>query len=288
MSKSKTRLLSIISTLVIHCSATPNGREFTAKDIDLWHKRRGFQRDEALISPDYPLSYIGYHFVITLDGTIVRGRRPDEVGAHAQGYNTNSLGICLIGTDKYTPAQWQALSDVVDTLMHNYRITDVLGHRDLSPDKNGDGKIEPSEWLKTCPGFDVAEWLRGGRTPLTAHTVDPAAQIKPATLPGDQPASESYVIDPQEQAGYPGIDDAILINGALPIDVSKPWWQSKTILAAITAMLPSVAHLFGIDETLLVPYSADIITILGAGLAIVGRKTAVNSIRPVIQAKQKP
>lgn len=260
---SQSRLLSIISTLVIHCSATQNGQLCIASDIDYWHQRRGFSRSAGFISQDYPLHCIGYHYVITLDGTVERGRRPDEVGAHVQGFNTNSLGICLIGTDKFTPAQWQALRDLVGTLVNKYRITTITGHRDLSPDSNGDGKVTANEWLKTCPGFDVTEWLRVGRTPLTAHTL-------------------------LERAGYPDAEATVTAEppSAAPValvsellDISKPWWQSKTIQGAVIAALPALAHAAGIDYTVLSPYAGDIATLAGAIFAIIGRKMAVATLR---------
>ncbi|WP_121022773.1 N-acetylmuramoyl-L-alanine amidase [Helicobacter vulpis] len=72
-----------IKKIIIHCSATKEGKNFKAADIDLWHKQRGFNK-------------IGYHYVIGLDGLVERGRGLDEVGAHAQGHNYDSIGICYI------------------------------------------------------------------------------------------------------------------------------------------------------------------------------------------------
>ena len=70
--------------LILHCAATPEGKSFTAKDIDKMHKQRGFKK-------------IGYHYVIDLDGTIEKGRAENEIGAHCIGYNSKSIGICYIG-----------------------------------------------------------------------------------------------------------------------------------------------------------------------------------------------
>ena len=72
-----------IDSIVIHCSATKEGADFSAKDIDRWHKERGFDK-------------IGYHFVVLLDGSYQRGRADDEVGAHCtqQKMNFRSIGIC--------------------------------------------------------------------------------------------------------------------------------------------------------------------------------------------------
>ena len=73
-----------VNEIIIHCSATPEGRNFKASDIDHWHRQRGFKK-------------IGYHYVIDLDGTIEVGRDEDEIGAHCVGHNRESLGICYIG-----------------------------------------------------------------------------------------------------------------------------------------------------------------------------------------------
>lgn len=73
-----------INKIIIHCSATPEGREITVEDITLWHKKRGFKT-------------IGYHYIIYLDGSIHIGRPEEEIGAHCVGQNSNSIGICYIG-----------------------------------------------------------------------------------------------------------------------------------------------------------------------------------------------
>ena len=139
-----------INKIIVHCSATKEGQYFTVADITRWHKERGFRT-------------IGYHYVIYLDGTIEVGRTPSEVGAHCLGQNANSIGICYIGgldsggkpKDTRTPEQKESLKCLIETLCKRYPIEEIGGHRDYSPDKNGNGVIEPSEWLKDCPCFDV-------------------------------------------------------------------------------------------------------------------------------------
>lgn len=149
-----------IDLIVIHCSATPNGRWTTAIDIDRWHDDRGFERSNQWREKWNPdLKAIGYHFVIYTNGAIATGRHLDEIGAHAGGHNKASIGICMIGTDRYTVEQWRELDALVAKLHTRYPAARILGHRDLSPDLDGDGIIEPHEWLKTCPGFDVGKWL---------------------------------------------------------------------------------------------------------------------------------
>lgn len=173
-----------LNAIVIHCAATPNGKEFRAKDIDAMHKARNFKRDtQAVRSFNQELKHIGYHFVICLDGAIETGRGLEEVGAHVQGSNAKSIGICLIGTDKFTKEQWVSLRTCLTNLAsiiqgkpydtHVGALTafkdmgiSIKGHRDYSPDLNGNGIIERNEWLKICPGFSVAKWIKGGMVPL--------------------------------------------------------------------------------------------------------------------------
>lgn len=173
-----------IKTIVIHCSATKNGESLfqgkpgtpgaiaPVKVIDGWHKARGFKRTLEWRNRQNPLLFsIGYHFVIYTSGAIATGRHVDEVGAHVAGNNRNSLGVCMVGTDHFTPEQWAALRTLIGQLKAKYPAARICGHRDLSPDQDNDGIVEPWEWLKTCPGFDVATWLGGDLQPLADHTI---------------------------------------------------------------------------------------------------------------------
>lgn len=163
--------MRLVDLIVVHCSATPDGQWASTLDIDGWHAESGFRRGEAWRARLNPqLGHIGYHFVIYVNGGIATGRHLGEAGAHVRGHNLGSIGICLIGTGRYTRAQWSALSALIVQLRHAYPDARVCGHRDLSPDIDGDGTVEPSEWLKTCPGFDVAAWLRAGML-APAHSV---------------------------------------------------------------------------------------------------------------------
>ena len=145
-----------INLIVVHCAATPEGKDFTVQDIDRWHKDRGWKG-------------IGYHWVIYRDGSIHAGRPESEIGAHVEGYNAHSIGICYIGgcaatknakgkypsKDTRTPEQKAAMRQLVDKLLQKYPGSRVCGHRDLYGDTNHDGKITQSDWLKSCPCFDV-------------------------------------------------------------------------------------------------------------------------------------
>ena len=147
-----------IDSIIVHCSATKAGQDFTATDIDRWHRERGFNG-------------IGYHYVIRLDGKLEKGRDVALAGAHCKGWNEQSIGICYIGgldengrpADTRTNAQKRVLYQIIIDLQREYNILQVLGHRDTSPDLNGDGVIEPYEYVKGCPCFDVKEFLRSGR-----------------------------------------------------------------------------------------------------------------------------
>lgn len=188
-----------INLIVIHCSATANGGWITVEDIDAWHAARGFRRDPKLIGYNQPnLKSIGYHYVVYTAGAVTIGRGLEEVGAHVKGHNARSIGICMPGTDAFYREQWLALRDLVCSSIATiakrrnlpdaprYRPTPaeavdlarrmgvtICGHRDLSPDLDGDGTVEPQEWLKTCPGFDVATWLSRGMQPLAGHIIEP-------------------------------------------------------------------------------------------------------------------
>lgn len=173
-----------LNAVVIHCAATPNGKHFTAESIDSMHKARGFKRDsQAARSLNPTMKHIGYHYVIELDGTIRTGRGLEEIGAHVQGSNARSVGICLIGTDKFTREQWESLrvcvtnlASIIQGKAHSDHVSalrafkdmgiSIKGHRDYSPDKNGNGIIERTEWIKTCPGFSVNEWIKSGMQPI--------------------------------------------------------------------------------------------------------------------------
>lgn len=133
-----------IQHIVIHCSATAEGKEITAADVDKWHKAKGWDG-------------IGYHFFIKLDGTIELGRRIKQIGSHVAGHNKNSIGICYAGgveTDNKTPkdtrtkAQMESMKKLVQDLLKQFPTAKVVGHRDFAGVN------------KACPSFEVSEWLK--------------------------------------------------------------------------------------------------------------------------------
>jgi len=162
-----------INLIVIHCTASRNGKPKSMDSIRREHQVRGF-------------SDVGYHYVIQTNGTVMVGRSEDVIGAHAavkgHAYNQNSIGICMVGglledgsatgnSGRFSAAQWESLRIAVLDLLERYPGSRVVGHRDLSPDLDGDGQIEPHEWIKLCPTFDVSAWMAAGMVPNAAQVL---------------------------------------------------------------------------------------------------------------------
>lgn len=146
-----------IDYIAVHCTASREGQSMTVEQIRAEHKGQGW-------------SDIGYHYVVTLDGRVHLGRDVDVAGAHVSGFNPNSIGISYVGglenrpgipysklkaKDTRTEAQKNALLNLLVDLRRLYPKAKIQGHRDFSPDRNGNGTIEPSEWVKACPSFDA-------------------------------------------------------------------------------------------------------------------------------------
>lgn len=132
-----------INKLIIHCSATQAKSDIGAKEIREWHMTGNKWAD------------IGYHYVIRRDGRVEKGRSDLTVGAHCQGHNTGSFGICLVGglgvrgngENNFTEEQFKALTKLVKALVKEHPGAEVYGHRDLNRGKE-------------CPCFDAKEWWK--------------------------------------------------------------------------------------------------------------------------------
>ena len=107
-----------IKFLVVHCSDTPNSQNLNANDIHKMHINFGWNG-------------IGYHKVILRNGTSESGRPEYWQGAHVYGYNDQSLGVCLIGTDEFTPIQFRTLKKLLDYWKSKYPNARIVGHRTL-------------------------------------------------------------------------------------------------------------------------------------------------------------
>lgn len=159
--------MALISKIIIHCAATPNGVRLAlpgrngksaAQRIDDWHEARGFRREiNNRIAFNRHLWHIGYHYVIDTDGTLETGRKIGEIGAHCKGQNKGSIGICLVGTDRFTMKQWAQLTELIRQLAEKYPHATLHGHREFA--------------RKICPGFDVAEWVDNDFAPLADHVI---------------------------------------------------------------------------------------------------------------------
>ena len=131
--------------VVWHCSATPPDWDGHAADIDRMHKDRGWDG-------------IGYHVVISREGMIAWGEDPKNAGAHAKGHNSTSIAVCMVGgvddagkaENNFTPEQWESARDTFMFLSRVYPAAEHVGHRDLSEDRDGDGRIERHEFMKDC------------------------------------------------------------------------------------------------------------------------------------------
>ena len=130
-----------IDEIIIHCSATPEGRDHSLADVTAWHRARGVRT-------------IGYQYLVHIDGRVERGRPESEIGAHCLGHNARSIGVCYVGglasdcktpKDTRTPEQRRMLRELVKGLQRKYRGAKVYGHRDFA--------------AKACPCFDVATEL---------------------------------------------------------------------------------------------------------------------------------
>ena len=148
--KSNTKKRTSTDFIAIHCAATKPSANIGAADIDRWHRAQGWR-------------CIGYHFVIRRDGTVEEGRDVEVIGAHVEGYNSNSVGICLVGgvsekdvnipENNFTPAQFAALKKLLLELREKYPTAHIQGHRDFPGVK------------KACPSFAVSGWLKSEGIP---------------------------------------------------------------------------------------------------------------------------
>lgn len=141
---------SDIRYIVLHCSATRLDQPYSVEALQRDHRARGFRG-------------AGYHFYVRRSGAIHPLRPLDQIGAHVLGHNRHSWGVCYEGglsaeghpQDTRTPEQREALRLLLSQLLALAPQAHILGHRDLSPDRDGDGKVSPQEWLKSCPCFDA-------------------------------------------------------------------------------------------------------------------------------------
>ena len=155
--------------IFVHCSATKPSMDIDVKEIDRWHRERGFLK-------------VGYHFVIKRDGTKETGRDLMEAGAHVKTYNHRSIGICLVGgvsetdvnvwEDNFNPEQYATLYNLLIDLKKQFPDALILGHNEVS--------------AKACPSFNVPEWL------VKKEIIKPAVVTTPEEKEQLEEAREKY------------------------------------------------------------------------------------------------
>lgn len=118
--------------VIVHCSATPDDKYYSAADIHRWHQNRGW-------------SGIGYHYVIKRDGEIEAGRPEYWDGAHVKGHNKGTIGICLIGDKLFEKVQLESLFNLIEDIKHRHGSVAVHSHYEFNRNK-------------TCPNFDAKAW----------------------------------------------------------------------------------------------------------------------------------
>lgn len=133
-----------INEIILHCSATPEGKDYSVDTIRKWHLQRGF-------------SDIGYHYVIYRDGSIHNGRDVNISGAHCVNHNSKSIGICYIGgldstaknaKDTRTEEQKKSLVNLVKKLMDMYKLSssNIHCHNEYAN--------------KACPSFKITDFRK--------------------------------------------------------------------------------------------------------------------------------
>ena len=131
-----------INKIIIHCAATKPSMDIGVPEIRKWHLERGF-------------SDIGYHDVIRRDGSVEEGRPMELAGAHCQGQNAHSIGICLVGgidekgkpENNFTEAQFKSLRRLLSMYKTQHKKATIHGHNEFN-------------YNKACPSFNVQDWLR--------------------------------------------------------------------------------------------------------------------------------
>lgn len=132
--------VNIPKLIIVHCSDTKNGKSCDIETIRKDHiENRGF-------------SDIAYHIIINIDGECHNGRPMNVVGSHTKGHNEGSIGICIIGSNKFTKRQFDSLLNKIDSIRQVYGIPlwETYTHAQF------DTAIEQG---KTCPNIKINHLL---------------------------------------------------------------------------------------------------------------------------------
>lgn len=139
-----------IERIFVHCTASK--QTATVDDIKREFKNKGWKNP-------------GYHYLIDSNGEIHQLLDEEGISNGVQGYNQTSINVAYIGgidekgkgIDNRTDEQKKSLKSLISKLKEKYPNAEVLGHRDISPDKNGNGIVDPWERIKECPCFNVKD-----------------------------------------------------------------------------------------------------------------------------------
>ncbi len=131
-----------ITKIIVHCSDSSDDQDIGFQGINVWHLTRGWKSPTGI--------GCGYHFIIRRNGTVEVGRMVNEVGAHVQGANLDSIGICLVGRQNFSNPQFISMKRIISGLLEEFPESVIYGHREF-PSAQAQGK--------TCPNFDVHEIL---------------------------------------------------------------------------------------------------------------------------------
>lgn len=137
-----------IERIFVHCTAS--SQTWGVGELSAEFKRKGWKNP-------------GYHYVVTSDGRIHQMLDDSKVSNGVKGYNSTSVNVAYVGgidakgkaVDNRTAAQKKALVDLLRILRKRYPKARILGHRDISPDQNGNGRVDQWERIKECPCFDA-------------------------------------------------------------------------------------------------------------------------------------
>ena len=144
----KGKAMRSIKRIFVHCTA--GSQKQTVADLLAEFKRKGWRNP-------------GYHVVITPDGECHQLLDYEKVSNGVKGYNSTSINVAYMGgidsklnpVDNRTDEQKQSLVRLLKELKCRYPKAQILGHRDISPDTNHNGIVDPWERIKACPCFDA-------------------------------------------------------------------------------------------------------------------------------------
>jgi len=141
-----------INLVIVHCSASDSSVQDSLEAVKEFHIAPQSKTIHwgKYTAKGRAFSDIGYHWLITKDGKIHKGRPEKQIGAHCRGFNEHSIGVCLTGDNDFSSAQFESLRTIKKELKERYGLSDLdfVGHSSLNKEK-------------TCPNFDLTSVLCG-------------------------------------------------------------------------------------------------------------------------------